>query len=50
MTKKEIEKEIKREGRRIVFLKDKIEELKEEIKHTKSTQDFWRKLLVEAKD
>lgn len=50
MTKKEIEKEIKREGKRIVFLKEKIEELKEEIKHTKSTQKFWRKLLSEAKE
>lgn len=42
MTKAEIDREIKRECRRIDNLKKKIEELKYDIKATKDSIKFWK--------
>ena len=48
MTKKEIEREIKRNERRVSSLSDKIVELRFDIKATKKAIRFWKSQLKNA--
>ena len=49
MTKKEIEREIKRNERRIKTLTGKIEDLKFDMKATRKAISFWKKELEKSK-
>ena len=48
MTKKEVLKEIKREERRIKTIKENIESAKFDLKATRKTLAFWKRVLKDA--
>ena len=49
MTEKDIEREIKREERRIKSLENKIEDIKFDIKSTRTSILFWKKELEKVR-